>query len=406
MEMLQDIRYAVRLLRRSPGFTATATLTLALAIGANSAIFSAVKGVLIAPLPYSDPDRLVRLFEESPTWPHFPMAPADFRDYRAELRTFEGIAAYMRADLQLGDSQQPEHLRGMRVTSGFFSLLGYRPAIGREFDSHDEIEGNNDAAMLSHALWMRRFNGDPAIVGRGVRFSGRTFRIVGVLPDGVRHVGGTFRTYGHGEPVDVWWVLTVPRDERPGLRFSHQFNVVGRIRRDVGWAEMKGDLRRAGVGIAGRYPVPNSPWKPRAVPLKTEIVGTAGSTLVMLSGAASAVLLLACVNVAGLTLGRATVRSREIGVRAALGATRWRLARQLLIESSVLAATGGAIGVALAYAAVAALARYGPSDMPRLMMIEIDAQVLFYTAAATVFSALLCGLAPAIRLARTGSARH
>lgn len=400
--LVQDVRYATRLLRRSPGFAVTAMLTLALAIGANAAIFSAVQGVLIAPLPYSNPDRLVRLFEEAPTTPHFPMAPADFRDYRAELQTFDGLAAYMRADLQLGDVSHPEQLRGMQVTAGFFKLLGYQPALGREFEINDEIEGNNDVVILSRSLWMRRFNGDPAIIGRVVRFSGRTFRVIGVLPEGFQHVGGTYRTYGHGEPVDVWSVLTVPREEHPRFRFSHYFNVVGRMRRDVSWAEMEDDLRRTGESVAKRYPTPNSPWTPRAVPLKEEIVGTAESTLLVLAGAAGAVLLLACVNVAGLLLGRAAGRSREIGVRAALGATRWRLARQLLIESLVLAAAGGTIGVALAFTAIAALARFGPSDIPRLQMIAVDATVLFYSVAATLVSALLFGLAPAARLAHAG----
>jgi predicted permease len=400
--LLRDVRYAIRLLRRSPGFAVTAMLTLALSIGANAAIFSAVQGVLITPLPYRDPDRLVRLFEEAPTSSHFPMAPADFRDYRAELQTFDGIAAYVRGDLQLGDIHQPEQLHGMQVTAGFFKLLGYQPALGREFETKDEIEGNNDVVILSHSLWKRRFDGDPAVVGRVVRFSGRTFRVVGVLPDGFKHVGGTYRTYGHGEPVDVWSVLTMPRDEHPRFRFSHYFNVVGRVRGTAGWAEMTEDLRRTGARVATRYPAPNSPWKPRAVPLKAEIVGTVDSTLLILAGAASAVLLLACVNIAGLLLGRASARSREIGVRAALGATRWRLACQLLIESVVLAAAGGTMGVGLAYVAIAALARFGPSDMPRLQMIEVNAQVLFYTVGATLFSALLFGLVPAMRLARAG----
>jgi predicted permease len=397
-----DVRYALRLLRRSPGFAATALATLAIAIGANAAIFSAVKGVLIAPLPYPDPDRLVRLFEEAPNTPHFPMAPADFRDYRAELQTFDGLAAYMRGDLQLGDANQPEQLRGMQVTSGFFNLLGYHPVLGREFELHDEIEGNNDVVILSHNLWIRRFDGDPSVIGRAVRFSGRLFRVVGVLPAGFQHVGGSYRTYGHGEPVDVWSVMTVPRGERPQHRFSHYFNVVGRVRADASRARWHEDLRRAGEIVAKRYPSPNSPWKPLAVPLKDEIIGTAEATLAVLSGAATLILVIACVNVAGLLLGRGLARSRELGVRAALGATRWRLARQLLIESVVLAAGGGAIGVGLAYAAVAAFARFGPSDMPRLQMIAMDSQVLAYTAAATVFSALLFGLTPALRLARAG----
>jgi predicted permease len=400
--LVQDVRYTLRLLRRSPGFAATALTTLALVIGANTAIFSAVRGILLAPLPYQEPDRLVRLFEETPTTLHFPMAPADFRDYRAELQTFEGLAAYYRADLQLGDAQPPEHLRGMQVSAGFFSLLGYNPALGREFILDDELAGQTNVVMLSQSLWKRRFNGDPGLVGTSIRLSGKTFRVIGVLPDGVQHVGGTYRTYGHGEPVDVWSVLPVPREEHPRHRYSHYYNVVGRLRSGVSAAQMADDLRRTGESVARRYPQPNSPWKAMAVPLKQEIVGSAESTLVVLVSAASAVLLLACVNVAGLLLGRGANRSREIGVRAALGATRGRLIRQLLIESLVLAAAGGAAGVALAYAAVAALARYGPADIPRLQMIAVDRDVLAFALAATVSSALLFGLAPGLRLARAG----
>jgi putative ABC transport system permease protein len=398
--LLQDVRYTLRLLRRSPGFTTTALTTLALGIGANTAIFSAVRGILLAPLPYHEPDRLVRLFEETPTTLHFPMAPADFRDYRAELQTFEGLAAYYRADLQLGDAQQPEHLRGMQVSAGFFALLGYKPALGREFVLDDELGGQTSVVMLSHRLWKRRFDGDGDIVGKAIRLSGRMYRVLGVLPDGVQHVGGTYRTYGHGEPVDVWSVLAVPREEHPRHRFSHYYNVVGRVRPGVSRAQMDDDLRRTGQSVAKRYPSPNSPWKATAVSLKEEIVGTAESTLVVLGGAAAVVLLLACVNVAGLLLGRAANRAREIGVRVAVGATRVRLVRQLLVESLVLATAGGTAGVALAYAAVAALARYGPTDIPRLQMIGVDRDVLGYALMATIASALLFGLAPAVRLAR------
>ena len=398
----QDVSYACRLLRRSPGFAAAAILTLALSIGANAAIFSAVQGVLISPLPYPDPDRLVRLFEEAPTTPHFPMAPADFRDYRAELQTFEGIAAYLRADLQLGDASRPELLRGMQVTAGFFTLLGSQPVLGREFELDDELPGRNNVVILSHNLWMRRFGGNTSVVGQTVQLSGRTFRVVGVLPAAFQHVGGTYRTYGHGEPVDIWSVLAVPREEHPRFRFSHYFNVIGRIRRGVSAGQLDEDLKRTAASVATRYPNPNSPWKPSVVPLKKEIVGTAESTLLVLAGAASAVLLLACVNVAGLLLGRASGRSREIGVRAALGATRWRLARQMMIESLVLAVAGGVIGVGLAYGAVAALARFGPADMPRLQAITVNGGVLGYTVGAILICALAFGLAPAWRLARAG----
>jgi hypothetical protein len=306
----------------------------------------------------------VRLFEDAPASPHFALAPGDFRDYRDELQAFDGLAAYVRADLQVGGATQPEQLRGMAVTSGFFTLLGRTPALGRDFQPDDEIRGNHEVVILSHAVWMRRFNGDPAVIGRTVQLSSLPFRVIGVLPAGFQHVGGTFRTYGHGETVDIWSALVVPRDAHPRHRYQHYYNVVGRIRPTATWSAMQEDLRRVGVDVARRYPVPNSPWKPAVVPLKDEIVGTAESTLLVLAGAAAAVLLLACVNVANLLFGRATERSQEIGVRAALGATRWRLARQLLVESLVLAAGAGAIGVALAYGAVATLARFGPADMP------------------------------------------
>ena len=398
---VDDIRYAIRLLRRSPAFAATAVLTLALAIGANTAIFSAIKGVLIAPLPYPKPQSLVRLFEESQKTSHFPLAPADFRDYRDELQSFEGLAAYLRGDLQIGDAARPEQLRGMQVTAGFFSLLGFPPAMGRDFERSDEIPGNDNVVILSHALWMRRFDGDPGIVGRAIRLSGKSVRVVGVLPRGFQHVGSSYRSYGHGEPVDVWSVLVVPRDEKPQYRFSHFFNVVGRLRAGVTPAEMDADLRRIRERVASRYPEGNSPWFPRAVPLKDEIVGSAESTLVALGAAAAVVLVLACVNVAGLLLGRASARAREIGVRAALGATGARIARQVLIECLVLAVAGGVAGVALAYGGIAALARFGPADMPRLETIAVDRIVLLYATVASVISAIVFGLAPAMRLAST-----
>ena len=208
------------------------------------------------------------------------MAPADFRDYRAELQTFEGLAAYYRADLQLGDAQQPEHLRGMQVSAGFFSVLGHTPALGREFALDDELEGRTDVVMLGQSLWQRRFGGDPGLVGTSIRLSGKTFRVIGVLPDGVQHVGGITAPTAMASP-STSAVLPVPREEHPRHRYSHYYNVVGRVRPGVSQAQMADDLRRTGESVAKRYPQPNSPWKAKAVQLKEEIVGTAESTLVV-----------------------------------------------------------------------------------------------------------------------------
>jgi predicted permease len=399
----QDVRYAVRLLLRSPGFTTVTALILALGIGANTAIFSVVHGVLVKPLPYAEPDDLLRVFEESPPdTPEFPLSPATFLEYRAHTRAFEALAAYERGDLQLG-GDQPEQLRGMRITAGFFQLLGYQPQLGREFSRADEDPGQGDVAILSYSAWQRRFGSDPGIIGKRVTLSGRTFEIVGVLPPGVQHVGGTYRSYPHGESVDVWWPRSLPTTPERRDRGQHYLNAIGRMRAGVTVAQAEDDLRRISSALAAQYPDTNARWSSHVRPLRADIIGTSGTTLLALLAAAAAVLFIACLNVAGLLLGRAMTRAREIGVRSALGATRVRLLRQLVIESGLLALLGGTLGVIVAYAAVNGLLTFAPADTPRLQMVSVDRVVLAYTIAATAVTALLFGIAPAIQLARVDS---
>ena len=406
--LLQDLQYAGRLLARAPGFTFVAVLTLALGIGANAAIFSVVHGVLLKPLPYPDPDRLVRVFDSNDEDPKFPMAPGNFKDYRDQVTAFEALAAYERADLQLG-GDRPEQLRGMRVTSGFFTMLGAPPIMGRDFNREEEIAlkppttlegGGGDAVILSDTVWKRRFGSDPGVIGKPVLLSGRTFVVVGVLPPGFQHVGSAFRSYSHGETVDVWWIRKVPAVPQPFDRFQHYLNVVGRLRPGVTLDQAQGELTAAASRLAATYPA-NRLWSAKVTPLKDEIVGGNDATLLVLFGAVQLVLLLACANVAGLLVGRATARAREIGVRAALGATRPRLIRQLIVESFLLATLGGIAGIALAAGALRLLPQLAPADTPRLHAIALETTVLAYTIGATFVTALLFGLGPALQLAWT-----
>src|SRR4030095_4954912 len=208
--LLQDLRYALRTLLKNPGFALIAIVTLALGIGANTAIFSVVNGVLLKPLPYREPDQLIRVFERSERQPRFPMAQGNFQDYREQNTTLSGLALYTRHDMEFSQGDTPERLAALGVTAGFFELLGVQPLLGREFRREDELPGNSSVVILSHALWQRRFNSDSGIVGKAITLSGQPFTVVGVMPSGVQHVGGDYRSMAHGESVDVWGPLELP----------------------------------------------------------------------------------------------------------------------------------------------------------------------------------------------------
>ncbi len=390
----QDLRYGARTLFKKPGFAFVAISTLALGIGANTAIFSVVNGVLLKPLPYRAPEELIRVFETSQAQPKFPMSGGNFQDYRDQNSTLSRLALYTRQDLELSRDDRPERLAALRVSAGFFDLLGIQPALGREFRREDELPDNNQVVILSHGLRQRRFNGDPEIAGKAVTLSGRPFTVVGVMPAGVQHVGGDYRSMAHGETVDVWW----PVGLRPQAnRGAHFLNAVGRLKPGVSPAQAAADFNVIADRLAQQFPNSNQGWRIAIKPLHEEIVGRTQSTLLVLFGAVFFVLLIACVNVANLLMARATAREREIAVRAALGAGRRRIVRQLLTESLLLAAISSTAGIVLAKWAIDALGLLGPEQLPRLQAINIDARILLFTLGLTVLTGVLFGLAPTLQ---------
>ncbi len=393
-KLLQDLRYALRTLLKNPGFALIAIVTLALGIGANTAIFSVVNGVLLKPLPYREPEQLIRVFERSQAQPRFPMAQGNFQDYREQNTTLPGLALYTRHDMELSQGDKPERLAALGVTAGFFELLGVQPLLGREFRREDELPGNSSVVILSHALWQRRFNSDPSIVGKAITLSGQPFTVVGVMPPGMQHVGGDYRSMPHGESVDVWGPLEMPPQAGRG---SHFCNAIGRMKPGVSLAQAEAAFNVIADRLAEQYPNTNQGWRIAIQPLHEEIVGRSQTTLLVLFGAVFFVLLIVCVNVANLLLARATVREREVAVRAALGAGRWRIVRQLLTESVLLAVLGGVAGILLAKWLITTLGVLGREQLPRLQAVSLDGRILLSTLALTLLTGVLFGLAPALQ---------
>jgi predicted permease len=391
-----DLRYALRTLRRTPGFTIVIVLTLALAIGANSAIFSVIQGVLLRPLPYPRPDRLVRIYFNSDTQAKFPLNPYDFRDFRARNRTFESMAAINHHDAQLSGMGEPVMLRAFLITAGYFRVLGLTPAQGREFTDDDELPGRGRLAILSDRLWRSRFASDPGIIGRTITLNAQTFSVVGVMPPGARHPGNTFIPVADGDTVDLWCPFTFADD--PHDRGSHYMDGIGRLKPDVSLEQGNADLRAALSQMFNEHT--GKGWRVFLVPLYQEMVGRTERMLMVLLGAVGLLLLIACVNAANLLLARSSARVREIAVRSALGAARGRIVRQLLTESLVIALSGAALGTVFAVGGVRALVAGLPAGFPRAGEIRLDPSVFGFTLLISVLTGLLFGLAPALTASR------
>ena len=385
---LKSLRFAVRSLRKSPTLAGAVVLTLALCIGATTAIFSVVYAVLFRPLPFLDPNRIL-LFRE--VWRGMPsdVSVGNWADTRRQDRLFQYLVPTQGASLNLAGSDQPENVPAARVGADFFRLLGVRPALGRDFAAGEDQPGQDAVVMLSDQLWRRRFAADRSIVGREVRLEGQPYTVVGVMPKSL-----DYTLYG-----EELWVPIAFTPERLAMHDEHYLTVLGRLKPGVTQQQLAAELEVIARDLAQRYPQENNQRRLEAKPLHDELVREYRPRLYVLLGAVGFVLLIACANIANLLLARAAARSHETAIRAAVGAGRGHILRQALAESLVLAAAGGALGVFAAYWGVTGLVAIGPADVPRLAQARVDGTVLGFAVLVTLVSGLVFGIAPALRMA-------
>jgi predicted permease len=397
LDGVQDLKHAVRMLRRTRGFTAIAVAVVALGIGANTAVFSVVNAVLLEPLPYPEPDRIVQLVTTSRAVKVAPLVSLPkFSIWRWEMRHLvEAIAAYQVSDpgVSLTGGDRPEHLRAMHVSAGYFDAFGVHARAGRTFSGMEDRPYGPRVAVLSHGLWVRRFGSDPDIVGRSIQLGGQPHEVIGVLAPG----------FSPDPPAELWLPLQADEFSRDHTNF---IRVAARLRPTVTIAAARVQAGRATTAFRELYPLALGPWEElTAEPLRDVLVGDIRPSLRLLTGAVLFVLLIACANVASLLLARGYRRRREIATRAALGAPRGRLFRQLLTESVMLSIAGGALGLGLGYAGVRALLSVAPMHVPRIAAdgtgITLDARVLLYTMIVSVCTGILFGILPALAAART-----
>ena len=388
--LLQDLRYAIRLLGKSPGFTAIAILTLALGIGANTAIFTVVNAVLLRPLGFRDPSRVVLVAEKS-AYPTVSTSYQNYVDWRDQSHSFESMEATRGTTITLTGSGEPERLNARMATAPLFSLLGVNAILGRTFLSEEDRAGGAPVVVLGYGLWQRRFGGARDILGRSITLDSQPYTVVGVLPSGFELL----------QPADIFlpftpWAKTLPDDRNwhPGI-FPIARLKAG-ISREQARTEMVGITKR----LEEQYPIYNTGTSADVVDLQEQLVKGVRPALLLLLGAVAAVLLIACVNVANLLLARAASRGREVAIRTSMGASRWRVTRQLITESVLLSLGGGVLGLLFAWASLGPLLKLSATSLPAVFAVSLDRWVLFFTLAVSLVTGLLFGIVPALRTAK------
>jgi putative ABC transport system permease protein len=387
----QDLRYGARMLLKKPGFTLIAVITLALGIGANTAIFSVVNAVLLRPLPFKEPERLMMIRETKlPQFSEFAVATGNFMEWVKQNTAFERLVGIRPVTVNLADPGNPELLKGLSVTSGFCAMLGVQPQLGRDFLPEEAQPGRNNVVLLSHQLWQRRFGGDPKIVNQTIPLDGQSYTVIGVMPAGFQFLN---------RESEVWTLIALTAQDAQNHGGHSLGRVIGQLKPGVSPDQARAELSAIEGRLAAQFPIVQG-WNVRFWSLLEFTVRSIKPALLVLLVAVAFVLLIACVNVANLLLSRATTRQKEIAVRTALGADRARIVRQLLTESVLLSLVGGASGLLLAKWGTDFLLRLAPADLPRLSDVALDGRALAFTAAITLLTGVIFGLVPALQASR------
>jgi putative ABC transport system permease protein len=395
-DLIKDIRYGARGLLKQPGFTAIVLATLALGIGASTAIFSVVNAVVLRPLPFRQADRIVAIQELGPDGKRVQATPANYLDWRAQNTSFEHLAAILQRPSNLALADQAERLELAMTSANFFSVFSVQPSLGRLFIPADEIAGHAPVAVISNSLWQRRFSSDPEIVGKTITLDGQSFSVIGVAPAGFQYPD---RTEVWLPPLRLAPTLNERMDPTQVRGFGF-LSVVALLKPGVAVVQAGSEMETITARLRQQYPATNNRRFNRVVSLHTHLVGETQRMVVLLFGAVTFVLLIACANVANLLLANASSRQKEMAIRAAMGASRWRVMRQLLTESSIMAFAGGAFGLLLAWWGVALITKLLPTDFPRLGEINTDWRVLGFSLVASLFTGILFGFAPALQISK------